>query len=148
MKNNIISKIKWQLMGKSRKKKFDEFIRLVVPDKNSKLLDIGPANKEFSPYDNYLEKHYPYQQNNITALSIQSLDYFEKKYAKISVQLYAGGKFPFRDKSFDIVYSNAVIEHVGTYMQKLEFLREMLRVGKKIYFLHQTDGFLSRCTLM
>ena len=35
-------------------------------------------------------------------------------------------------KSFDIIYSNSVIEHVGRERQK-EFANEIMRVGKKYW---------------
>ena len=37
---------------------------------------------------------------------------------------------PWADKSFDIVYSNAVIEHVGDFARQQRMAREIARVGK------------------
>jgi SAM-dependent methyltransferase len=45
-----------------------------------------------------------------------------------------GTNLPFPDASFDLVFSNSVIEHVGDAAQQRRFANEMLRVGKKIYF--------------
>jgi ubiquinone/menaquinone biosynthesis C-methylase UbiE len=42
---------------------------------------------------------------------------------------YAGGRFPFSNKTFDWVFSNAVIEHVGDENAQLLFLNEMMRVA-------------------
>jgi len=42
--------------------------------------------------------------------------------------------FPFRDNEFEWVFSNAAIEHVGTYDDQLQFLNEMMRVGKNVFF--------------
>jgi len=36
---------------------------------------------------------------------------------------------PFEDNSFDLVFSNAVIEHVGNESNQLQFVREHQRVG-------------------
>ena len=47
---------------------------------------------------------------------------------------YKGGKCPFKDKQFSIVFSNAVIEHVGDFKDELLFLEEMKRVGNAFYF--------------
>lgn len=41
-----------------------------------------------------------------------------------------GRKLPFRDGAFDIVYSNSVIEHVGSFEDQTTFANELRRVGK------------------
>lgn len=45
-----------------------------------------------------------------------------------------GTKLAFQDASFDLVFSNSVIEHVGGFKEQKMFAAEMLRVGKKVYF--------------
>lgn len=45
----------------------------------------------------------------------------------------SGCELPFADKSFDLAFSNSVIEHVGSEENQFRFAREMMRVGKKIY---------------
>jgi ubiquinone/menaquinone biosynthesis C-methylase UbiE len=40
---------------------------------------------------------------------------------------------PFPDKSFDLVFSNSVIEHVGDELDKAKYASECQRVGKEIY---------------
>jgi 2-polyprenyl-3-methyl-5-hydroxy-6-metoxy-1,4-benzoquinol methylase len=40
---------------------------------------------------------------------------------------------PFGDESFDLVFSNAVIEHVGSREQQRGFLDEILRVGTRAF---------------
>jgi SAM-dependent methyltransferase len=37
---------------------------------------------------------------------------------------------PFEDSSFDLVFSNAVIEHVGNEIEQIKFVNEHNRVGK------------------
>lgn len=44
-----------------------------------------------------------------------------------------GKNLPYADKTFDLVFSNSVIEHVGNEAEKLAFAKECLRVGKNIY---------------
>jgi hypothetical protein len=44
-----------------------------------------------------------------------------------------GTNLKFLDRSFDLVYSNSVIEHVGELENQKIFANEMLRVGKSIY---------------
>lgn len=42
-------------------------------------------------------------------------------------------QLPYADNSFDLVFSNSVIEHVGNAEDKLKFAKECVRVGKEIY---------------
>jgi ubiquinone/menaquinone biosynthesis C-methylase UbiE len=42
-------------------------------------------------------------------------------------------KLPFDDNSFDVVYSNSVIKHVGSKSDQIEMAKEMMRVGKGYY---------------
>jgi hypothetical protein len=41
-----------------------------------------------------------------------------------------GRMLPFRDRSFDIVFSNSVIEHVGDVESQQRFAAEVMRVGR------------------
>jgi SAM-dependent methyltransferase len=41
-----------------------------------------------------------------------------------------GRRLPFADNSFDVVFSNAVIEHVGSFEDQLRFVNEHKRVGR------------------
>ena len=45
----------------------------------------------------------------------------------------SGCELPFRDKSFDLAFSNSAIEHVGSEENQYKFAREMMRVGKRVY---------------
>ncbi len=122
-----------KISAKNRARKFDIFKQNIYFDEKINILDVGFNDTEYSNVDNYLEKNYPYQQN-ITALGIGSKENFIKKYPKVNAVLYDGTTFPFPDKTFDICWSNAVIEHVGDFEKQLFFLCEMNRVAKKVFF--------------
>lgn len=52
----------------------------------------------------------------------------------VKVVLYVGKIFSFEDNSFDICWSNAVIEHVGDLKAQLHFITEVNRVTKSVIF--------------
>ena len=44
-----------------------------------------------------------------------------------------GRRLPFRDGSFDVVFSNSVIEHVGSAEDQRRFAEEVARVGRRYW---------------
>lgn len=44
-----------------------------------------------------------------------------------------GTQLPFRSGSFDLVFSNSVIEHVGDVQRQRQFAKEVTRVGRRFY---------------
>ena len=89
----MIKSLKYALMKKSREKKYQQFLLSTKPSKESNLLDVGVSDQEYSPVDNYLEKRYLYPKN-ITALSINTLNKFRKRYPQIKSVSYQGEFFP------------------------------------------------------
>ena len=49
------------------------------------------------------------------------------------VVLASGLALPFRDRSFDVCFSNSVIEHVGDAQARADFAREVRRVAKRYW---------------
>ena len=53
--------------------------------------------------------------------------------ALVPVVFGDGTALPFANQSFDVVFSNSVIEHVGDAAQQEQFAAEIARVGKKYW---------------
>ncbi len=129
----IVERIASAISGKSRTTKWLQFLDWSKTTASTTIIDIGVNTHEYSENDNLLERLYSYPEN-ITAVGLES-DWaeFQTRYPKVKTQTADGTKLPFADESFDIAYSNAVIEHVGTREQQIAFLREMKRIARRGY---------------
>lgn len=112
-----------------RKKFYKIFCREINFNSKSKILDVGTTNTK-NDYDNLLIRYYPFKKN-LTCLSNQSLDLVKKKFPQIKTKLGDGRKMLIPSNKFDVVFSNAVIEHVGSNLKQLQLIKECLRVSKK-----------------
>jgi len=116
----------------NRRRKWGIFLNEIAPNDKFSVLDVGFSEKEYSSTDNYIEKNYPYPEK-LTALGIDVPKEFKSRYPKVSTIHYDGDVFPFENNSFDVCWSNAVIEHVGNRDKQLFFLKEIKRVSKKAF---------------
>lgn len=115
-----------------RKKFFDLFIKLIQPNRHSAVLDAGVTSDLVNDGDNYFEKFYPWP-DKITAIGIEDASYLEKKYPGLKFIQADATQLPFPDQFFDIVFSAAVAEHVGSFEKQKKFYHELLRVGRKVF---------------
>ena len=93
------------------------------------MLDVGVSGKFFAHYT--FEDFYPYRER-VTAGSIQfdDIETARRAYPLPAYAVFDGCSLPFPDKSFDIVFSNAVIEHIIGDGKQAQFARELMRVGR------------------
>jgi SAM-dependent methyltransferase len=124
------------MSGFNRRRKWDRFLAEMNPQPEDRILDVGFSDLEYGTTDNFIEKHYPYP-DMITALGIEEATHFRERYPSIRAVTYDGGRFPFEDGAFDIAWSNAVLEHVGTEKHRtgaqVQFLREIRRVARRAF---------------
>lgn len=117
-----------KLSAKSRRRKMQLLRELLCVDEHTSILDVGgEAN---SHAEQLIERH-PWK-HNLTVLNVmqQHLDAINLKHSEIVTVHGDARELPFADKSFDLVYSNAVIEHVGTWDDQCAMAREVMRVGR------------------
>lgn len=130
----------YKISAFNRRRKYQSFLEFLAPQPETTLLDVGFTEKEYSDTDNFLEKNYPYQ-DKITALGMEAPRQFSERYPQIKAVVYDGRKFPFSDKQFDIVWSNAVLEHVGAHAAQVAFLKEIKRVGRRAFITTPNKNF-------
>jgi SAM-dependent methyltransferase len=131
---SLLKAIKHRAMKKSREEKVADFYDRFAAGMT--VLDVGVTceTQKTPPLQNYFLKTFPHDRQYYTGLGIDDLSSMGAKYPGATFVSYRGGRFPFADKQFDCVFSNAVIEHVGDNTAQLQFVDEMLRVGRSVFF--------------
>jgi ubiquinone/menaquinone biosynthesis C-methylase UbiE len=97
------------------------------------ILDVGVTSDQTYTASNYLEAWYPHK-SAITATGIDDASFLCRQYPGLHFVQADGLALPFRDQSFDIVHSSAVIEHVGSFARQRAFLAECCRVARRAVF--------------
>jgi hypothetical protein len=119
---------------RAREKMYRRLEALAPLDRVESILDVGvTADRELAS-SNFFENRYPHPER-ITALSNQDASWMETHYKGLSFVQSSALSMPFADNSFDLVYSNAVIEHVGNSENQKRFLSECARVSRRFVFL-------------
>jgi len=128
-KNSAFRRVLKNLSYKSRTKKFELLSKVFCPRPEDRVLDVGASGEVFLQYS--LEDIYPFPAR-IVAGGYEAVEILAARehYAQPHYVQFDGCSLPFPDQSFDLVFSNAVIEHVlGPGLQE-KFAREVMRVGK------------------
>jgi ubiquinone/menaquinone biosynthesis C-methylase UbiE len=119
---------------KLRSQKCDLFFDVLRPRSGDSLLDVGGGtgiNGEFAR----IYRHF-------TVVKIVNLDpqvMEEEGLEHVKCEIADGCSLPFPDRSFDWVFSNAVIEHVGGAYRQQRFAEEIRRVARRGYFVATPD---------
>jgi hypothetical protein len=118
------------LPTKSRQEKFRLFVRLMKPTPAMHILNVGASgpNCAFAEQFESLYEH----PNQVTGggISLSEVQDYRHSFPGVKTLVFDGCALPFRDKSFDVVYSNAVIEHLADHDAQQRFAAEVVRVGR------------------
>lgn len=98
------------------------------------IIDVGVTADQNMAFSNFFEKFYPYPER-ITAFSDQDASWMEDQHKGLRFARGDGRNMPFQDNAFDLVFSSAVVEHVGNRKNQKAFLSECIRVSKKFSFI-------------
>lgn len=106
------------------------FFDVMRPAPDDRVLDVGVSD-EVTVESNMLEQVYPHRAN-LTCASLSDGAAILHTYPGVRhTHITPHQPLPFADGSFDIVYSNAVLEHAGSAGQQRFFLSELCRVARR-----------------
>lgn len=110
-----------------RVKRFDLFCRLLSPSREESLLDVGGTPGYWTAL--------PPAVGRIDSLNIHEISFDNAAHPEHYIRTLTGNGccLEFADQSYDIAYSNSVIEHVGSWEDQKAFATELRRVGGKIW---------------
>lgn len=121
------------LANKFRQKRFAWFVRkLDGLERPVRILDLGGTS-------NYWRQLEPQQ---LSGLEVVLLNLEAESFESPVVESLSGDARDlsrFADKQFDLVFSNSVIEHVGSLSDQQQMAREIARVGKS--YVVQTPNY-------
>ena len=122
---------------RSRQRKLELFLDELHPTAETSVLDVGADELGFGEAGrcatmNFFEEHYPWPER-ITALGLHDGAGFRARYPGIAYVQGDACALPFGDGEFDVVFSNAVIEHVGGRERQRQLVSEALRVGRRVF---------------
>ena len=114
-----------RLSARFRARRLQWFTDLLAPTPQTTILDVGG---------------YPWFWQDatitcqVTLLNPHVVPSLSEQFTgKFEFVVGDGCNLAYPDKSFDIVFSNSVIEHVGTYARQQTFAAEARRVGRALW---------------
>jgi len=115
---------------KYRSQKIDLFLRLIRErGQGGRLLDVGGGpgiDGEF------LELYAAFDE--VVVVNLELTDFNAPAGVTVKTMAADARELPLESRSFDWVFSNAVIEHVGGWRQQERFAQEIQRVASRGYF--------------
>jgi hypothetical protein len=122
-----------------RRRRMRAFAREFEPTATTRILDVGGTPFNWTLLDT---------PASLTLLNLEALPASTQLPANMTALVGSGTQLDFADGSFDVVFSNSVIEHVGDLAAQRLFARELRRVGCGIWVQTPARGFFVEPHLM
>ena len=103
------------------------------------LLDVG-TTPVFDENNNIILHSFK-NLDGITSLSNLDCAPLKKYFKKVRFVQGDARRMKFKDNKFDVVYSSATIEHVGSKSSQIKFIKECLRVSRRDVFITTPNRF-------
>jgi hypothetical protein len=98
-----------------------QFVALFTPTEHDSIIDVGGYPMTWALIET---------RPSILMVNLEDEHWKDGPLEKVRGD---GRKLPYPDRSFDIAFSNSVIEHVGTWEDQRAFAEEIRRVGARYY---------------
>lgn len=117
----------------ARRRMFEIFMEYFRPGPATSVLDVGVTSDASFAESNYFERLYPYP-HRIVCVGTEDGSHLTQLYPGLRyLQVTPGQPLPFKAGDFDIVFSNAVLEHVGGTENQRAFIGELCRVASGFF---------------
>lgn len=115
------------LSSRARKARFKFFLDLLdnIPEP-FEILDVGGSQAFWKSMD-----WTPSEQRKVTLLNLQAEPTTQPHFTSVAGDARTLAQFS--DQQFDVVFSNSVIEHVGTLREQIQMAEAVQRVGKRYF---------------
>jgi len=123
---------------RSRRRKLALFTETMRPTAETTVVDVGVDDSGFGERPgtcgtlNFFEELYPWPER-ITGVGLHEGLRFTQRYPAARYVQASALELPFEDGAFDVYFSNAVIEHVGSRDAQRRFVAEALRVAPRVF---------------
>jgi hypothetical protein len=114
---------------RSREEKWNLYSSRFPPRRGQRVLDVGVSSMDEVPGTNLFLRRYPYP-DQVVAVGLDDQSDLARRYPSVTFVEADGRSLPFADDEFDVVHSNAVIEHVGGTVDQRQFAAELVRVAR------------------
>jgi hypothetical protein len=131
----MLRRVASQVSLRSRERKLRFFLDLLGPGPETTVVDVGVTDAPFGAgsSDNFFEAMYPWP-DRITAVGNTELDRFTAAFPLVHAVRADGRELPFADGTFELGFSNAVVEHVaGGRDGQRRFVHELCRVARRVF---------------
>jgi hypothetical protein len=114
-------------------------MKTIAPKRTDLVLDVGVIDTTWRS-SNFLESAYPWPEQ-ITAVGLEPMPTFQRVYPAVRFVVADGRSLPFEDQTFDIGFSNAVVEHVGSRENQHRFVAELVRTCRTVFIATPNAAF-------